>query len=67
MGTSGNVGWRLVGDNLTSHDDDLLLPSSYFIVRNQNGAPDIEPAQPGSCANPKQDDSTANLKLCSAG
>lgn len=40
-GTSGNVGWRLVGDNFTSHDDDLLLPSSYFIVRNQNGAPTL--------------------------
>ena len=40
-GTTGNIGWRLVGDNFTSHDDDLLLPSSYFIVRNGTGAPTL--------------------------
>ena len=40
-GTSGNVGWRVVGDNLTSHDDDPLLPNSYFNVRNLNGAPTL--------------------------
>jgi uncharacterized protein (TIGR02597 family) len=40
-GTTGNVGWRLVGDNLTSHDDDLLPPSNYFIVRNLSGAPTL--------------------------
>ena len=38
-GTVNNVGWRVVGDNLTSHDDDPLVPDGYFAVRNQNGAP----------------------------
>src|SRR6266513_903883 len=33
-----NVGWRLEGDNSTDHGDDPLLPDSYFIVRNNNGA-----------------------------
>jgi uncharacterized protein (TIGR02597 family) len=37
-GTTGNVGWRIVGDNTTPHDDDVLTPYGYFIVRNQNGA-----------------------------
>ncbi|MDQ6623917.1 MAG: TIGR02597 family protein [Verrucomicrobiota bacterium] len=40
-GTSSNVGWRQVGDNTTDHGDDLLLPDSYFVVRNQNGAPTL--------------------------
>ncbi len=39
-GTSSNVGWRKVGDgNTVDHGDDVLLPDSYFVVRNQNGAP----------------------------
>jgi uncharacterized protein (TIGR02597 family) len=38
-GTGSNVGWRQAGDNFTSHDDDALLPDSYFVVRNANGAP----------------------------
>ncbi len=40
-GTSGNVGWRLVGDNTTDHGDDPLLPDSHFVVRNLNGAPTL--------------------------
>jgi uncharacterized protein (TIGR02597 family) len=40
-GTSGNVGWRLVGDNTTDRGDDPLLPDSYFVVRNLNGAPTL--------------------------
>ncbi len=40
-GTSGNVGWRLVGDNLTDHGDDPLMPDSYFIVRNLHQAPTL--------------------------
>jgi uncharacterized protein (TIGR02597 family) len=40
-GTSGNIGWRLVGDNTTEHGDDALLPDSYFMVRNLNGAPTL--------------------------
>ncbi|MEP7015200.1 MAG: TIGR02597 family protein [Verrucomicrobiota bacterium] len=40
-GISGNVGWRLVGDNTTNHGDDPLLASSYFVVRNLNGAPTL--------------------------
>ena len=40
-GTSGNIGWRLMGDNTTDHGDDALLPDSYFMVRNLNGAPTL--------------------------
>lgn len=40
-GTSGNVGWRLVGNNATDHGDDPLLPNNYFVVRNLNGAPTL--------------------------
>jgi uncharacterized protein (TIGR02597 family) len=40
-GTLGNIGWRIVGDNLTSHDDDPLLPDSYFNIRNIHGAPTL--------------------------
>ena len=41
-GTNSNVGWRQVGDaNTTPHDDDILLPDSYFVVKNQNGAPTL--------------------------
>lgn len=40
-GTTNNVGWRHVGDIMTNHGDDPLLSNSYFIVRNQNGAPTL--------------------------
>ncbi|MBV9008341.1 MAG: TIGR02597 family protein [Verrucomicrobia bacterium] len=41
-GTSNNVGWREVGDtNTTDHSNDPLLPDSYFVVRNSNGAPTL--------------------------
>ena len=40
-GTTGNVGWRVVGDNTTDHGDDPLLPAGYFVVRNLNGAPTL--------------------------
>lgn len=38
-GSSSNVGWRATGNNTADRGDDILLPDSYFIVRNQNGAP----------------------------
>ncbi len=47
-GTTGNIGWRLVGDNTTNHGDDALLPDSYFVVRNQNGAPTLPLVSLGS-------------------
>ena len=38
--TSSNIGWRKVGDaNTTPHDDDILLPDSYFVVHNPSGTP----------------------------
>jgi uncharacterized protein (TIGR02597 family) len=40
-GSSGNVGWRILGDNTTDHGDDPLLPDGYFVVRNLNGAPTL--------------------------
>ncbi len=40
-GTSNNVGWRIVGNNTTSHDNDVIARGSYFIVRNMNGAPTL--------------------------
>lgn len=40
-GTTGNVGWRVVGDDTTDHSDDPLLPDGYFLVRNGNGAPTL--------------------------
>jgi len=40
-GTTGNVGWRIVGDNTTDHGDDPLLPDSYFNIRNLNGSPTL--------------------------
>jgi uncharacterized protein (TIGR02597 family) len=40
-GTTGNIGWRIVGDNFTSHDDDPLLPDSYFNIRNIHGSPTL--------------------------
>jgi uncharacterized protein (TIGR02597 family) len=35
-GTSNNVGWRSVGDNITDHGDDPLLPDGYFVVRRSS-------------------------------
>ncbi len=40
-GTSGNIGWRLVGDNTTDRGDDPLMPDSHMVVRNLNGAPTL--------------------------
>ncbi|MGI9172853.1 MAG: TIGR02597 family protein, partial [Chthoniobacterales bacterium] len=47
-GTSGNVGWRSVGDNTTDHGDDPLLPDSHFVTRNLNGAPTLPLVNLGS-------------------
>ena len=48
-GTSSNVGWRKVGDaNTSQHDDDVLLPDTYFVIRNQNGAPALPFVPAGS-------------------
>ncbi len=38
---SGQVGWRLLGDNTTDRGDDALLPDSHFVVRNLNAAPTL--------------------------
>jgi uncharacterized protein (TIGR02597 family) len=40
--------WRLVGDEATDRGDDPLLPDSYFIVRNLNGAPTLPLVTKGS-------------------
>jgi uncharacterized protein (TIGR02597 family) len=40
-GTTNNIGWRVVGDNFTSRDDDALAPNSYFVVRNNAGTPTL--------------------------
>ena len=40
-GTTNNVGWRVVGNNITDHGDDPLLPDGYMVVRHQNGAPTL--------------------------
>ena len=39
--STGNIGWRALGDNSTDHGDDPLAPDSYFAVRNWNSAPTI--------------------------
>jgi uncharacterized protein (TIGR02597 family) len=36
-----NNAWRLVGDEATDRGDDPLMPDSYFVVRNLNGAPTL--------------------------
>ena len=36
-----NNAWHVVGDDNTDRGDDPLLPDSYFIVRNLNGAPTL--------------------------
>jgi hypothetical protein len=48
INNGSNVGWRLEGDNSTDHDDDPLLPDSYLIVRNSNGAPTLPLTAAGS-------------------
>ena len=48
INNGSNVGWRLEGDNSTDHGDDPLLPDSYFIVRNSNGAPTLPLTGAGS-------------------
>jgi uncharacterized protein (TIGR02597 family) len=40
-GTSGNIGWRVAGNDIADRGDDPLLPNNYFVVRNQNGAPTL--------------------------
>ena len=37
----GGVGWRIFGDNVTDHGDDVLIPDGYFTVRNLNSAPTL--------------------------
>ena len=48
INNGSNVGWRLEGDNSTDHGDDPLLPDSYLIVRNSNGAPTLPLTAAGS-------------------
>jgi Verrucomicrobium spinosum paralogous family TIGR02597 len=48
INNGSNVGWRFVGDNTTDHNDDPLLPDSYLIVRNANGAPTLPLTATGS-------------------
>jgi hypothetical protein len=40
--------WRLVGDEKSDRGDDPLLPDSYFVVRNLNGAPTLPLVSKGS-------------------
>src|SRR5438105_1061985 len=48
INNGSNVGWRLEGNNSTDHGDDPLLPDSYLIVRNSNGAPTLPLTATGS-------------------
>jgi uncharacterized protein (TIGR02597 family) len=48
INNGANIGWRLEGDNSADHGDDPLLPDSYFIVRNSNGAPTLPLTAVGS-------------------
>jgi uncharacterized protein (TIGR02597 family) len=49
INSGANVGWRLFGDAVTTdHGDDVLVPNSYFTVRNQNGAPGLTLTTVGS-------------------
>jgi len=48
INNGANIGWRLEGDNSADHGDDPLLPDSYFIVRNSNGAPTLPLTAAGS-------------------
>lgn len=40
-GSTGNTGWRVLGDNSTDHGDDALAPESYVVVRNLSSAPTL--------------------------
>ena len=40
-GTTNGIGWRLFGDNVTDHGDDVLVPDGYLIVRNLHNAPTL--------------------------
>lgn len=42
------TGWRIVGDNVTDHGDDVLIPDGYFTVRNLNSAPTLPLTAVGS-------------------
>lgn len=72
-----NGAWRRVSnplDNLTDHGNDALLPDSYFVVRNNNGAPSLPLTSLGSVllkklsvqlmtvANPGQDNPVSLLR-----
>jgi uncharacterized protein (TIGR02597 family) len=48
INNGANIGWRLEGDNSTNYGDDPLLPDSYLIVRNSNGAPTLPLTSSGS-------------------
>lgn len=39
--STGNIGWRVLGDNASDHGDDPLAPDGYFVVRNSNAAPTL--------------------------
>jgi uncharacterized protein (TIGR02597 family) len=39
--STGNVGWRALGDNTADRGDDPLAPDGYFVVRNLNAAPTL--------------------------
>lgn len=39
--STGNIGWRVLGDNTADHGDDPLAPGGYFVVRNLNAAPTL--------------------------
>jgi len=42
ISNGSNVGWRLFNDATTvDHGNDILLPNTYFIVRNSNSAPTL--------------------------
>lgn len=49
INASSNVGWRLFGDATTNdHSDDILIPDGYFVVRHDNGAPNLALTNVGS-------------------
>jgi uncharacterized protein (TIGR02597 family) len=36
-----NNAWHVIGDDVTDRGDDPFMPDSYFVVRNENGAPTL--------------------------
>jgi uncharacterized protein (TIGR02597 family) len=49
INSGSNVGWRLFGDAITTdHSDDILVPTSFFVVRNSNGAATLPLAVSGT-------------------